>query len=137
MSPYGEYAASAAYQAVIAVFGPVEPYVTIRAAEERHIDALIRQLQRMDVTVPPNPYAGKIPAPSDLQAAASAWATGEVANVAMYDRLLATVDGDATLTRVLRNLRRASQDVHLPAFRLAAENGGQLTQDQMRDLGMH
>ena len=49
MSPVGEYAAAAMYQAVIDEFGPVEPYVTIKSAEERHIDALIRQLDRYGV----------------------------------------------------------------------------------------
>ncbi len=136
MSPVGEYAASASYQAVITKFGPVEPYVSIQAAEERHIGALTRQLQRLGVTVPPNPYTGKIPAPTELVAASTAWATGEVNNVAMYDRLLASVSSDAALTRVFGNLRRASQDMHLPAFRAAADNGGQLTRDQMTALGL-
>lgn len=136
MSPVGEYAASASYQGVIDRFGPVEPYLSVQAAEERHIDALTRQLQRLGVTVPANPYAGKIAAPTDLRAAASAWAAGEVNNVAMYDRLLTKTSGDAALTRVFGNLRRASQEMHLPAFRAAAAHGGQLTPDQMRELGM-
>ncbi|WP_298585203.1 hypothetical protein [uncultured Kocuria sp.] len=135
MSPEGEYAASAQYQAVIAEFGPVEPYVSIQAAEERHIDALTRQLERRGVTVPPNPYAGTIPAPADLEAAATAWAAWEVDNVALYDRLLDEVGGDQALTRVFSNLRSASQESHLPAFEAAAANGGRLTPEQMRDLG--
>ena len=40
----GEYAAAAMYQAVIDEFGQVEPYVSIKEGEERHIDALVRQL---------------------------------------------------------------------------------------------
>ena len=137
MSPDGEYAASASYQAVIAAYGTVEPYVSIQAAEERHIDALTRQLQRLGVTVPPNPYVGKIPAPKNLKTAATNWATGDVANVAMYDRLAAAAKGDAALTRVFGNLRRASQEMHLPAFTAAAESGGTLTRDQMTALGLH
>ena len=137
MSSDGEDAASASYQAVIAAYGTVEPYVSIQAAEERHIDALTRQLQRLGVTVPPNPYVGKIPAPTDLKTAATNWATGEVANVAMYDRLAAAAKGDAALTRVFGNLRRASQEMHLPAFTAAAESGGTLTRDQMTALGLH
>ncbi|MEI2828032.1 MAG: hypothetical protein V9F04_17730 [Dermatophilaceae bacterium] len=137
MGPDGEYAASASYQAVIAAYGPVEPYVSIQAAEERHIDALTRQLQRLGVTVPANPYVGTIPAPKDLTTAAKNWATGEVANVAMYDKLAAAAKGDAALTRVFGNLRRASQEMHLPAFTAAAESGGTLTRDQMTALGLH
>jgi hypothetical protein len=136
MSPDGEYKASAEYQAVIDEFGPVEPYVSIQAAEERHIDALTRRLERLGVAVPPNPYAGTISAPADLEAAAEAWATEEVDNVALYDRLLAEVSGDSALTRVFTNLRRASQEVHLPVLESAAANGGQLTRERMADLGL-
>lgn len=137
MSPDGEYASSAAYQAVIDTFGPVEPYVSIQAAEERHIDALTRRLERFGVEAPPNPYVGTIPAPEDLEAAATAWATEEVDNIALYDRLLAQAEADPALTRVFTNLRRASQEEHLPAFEAAAANGGQLTREQMAELGLH
>lgn len=136
MSPVGEYAAAAMYQAVIDEFGQVEPYVTIKAAEERHISALIRQLDRYGVEVPENPYIGVVAAPADLTSAAKVWAIGEIDNVAMYDELLASVT-DSNLIRVLTNLRRASQDSHLPMFEAAAENGGVLTADQMATMGMH
>jgi len=130
MSPDGEYAAAASYQAVIDLYGPVEPYMTIKAGEERHIDALIRQLNRLGYEAPENPYLGEIEAPADLQTAAEAWAVGEVANVEMYDDLLELVD-DGNIERVLTNLRRASLESHLPLFELAAENGGTLDRDQM------
>lgn len=134
MGSDGEYAASASYAAVISAFGEVEPYVTIRDAEERHIAALIRQLERDGVTVPANPYLGKFSAPADLQTAATAWAEGEVANVEMYDALLAQTT-DANLVKVLTNLRRASLESHLPTFTAAAENGGTLTSEQMAAIG--
>lgn len=129
-SPEGEYAAAAMYQAVIDEFGNVEPYVSIKEGEERHIDALTRQLERMGYEVPPNPYLGEVSAPADLQSAAEAWAIGEIANVEMYDALLSKTE-DETLVRVLENLRRASLESHLPLFELAAENGGSLTPEQM------
>ena len=43
MDPEGEYAAYAMYSAVIVEFGSVEPYVSIREAEGRHIEAIIDQ----------------------------------------------------------------------------------------------
>jgi hypothetical protein len=118
------------YQAVIDEFGDVEPYVSIKEGEERHIDALTRQLERMGYEVPENPYLGEVSAPADLQSAAEAWAVGEIANVDMYDELLTQTD-DETLIRVLENLRRASLESHLPLFELAADNGGSLTPEQM------
>lgn len=125
MSPVGEYAAAAAYLAVLDSFGMVEPYATILDGELRHIAALTRQLERSGVEVPENPYLELIAAPADLQTAAEAWAQGEIDNVALYDELLAQAD-DARLVKVLGNLRRASLESHLPLFEAAAAAGGTL-----------
>ena len=132
MGADGEYAALASYQAVLDEYGDVEPYATIMAAEARHADALIRQLDRLGVVAPENPYLGDISAPADLQTAAAAWAEGEVQNVELYDQLIADAESDQVI-KVLNNLRSASLDSHLPAFELAAENGGVLTKDQMQN----
>lgn len=126
MGPDGEYAALASYQAVLDEFGQVEPYATIKAAEARHAEALVRQLNRMGVDTPAeNPYLGLIAAPADLQTAAEAWAVGEIANVELYDELIAQATHER-LIEVFENLRRASDESHLPAFEAAAQNGGTL-----------
>lgn len=130
MGPDGEYAAAASYEAVLNEYGMVEPYATIYQAELRHIDALIRQLEKLGVEVPANPYTGKIKAPGDLVTAATAWAEGEILNVELYDALIKKTSNE-NLLKVLGNLRRASLDSHLPAFQLAAKNGGTLTPEQM------
>ena len=133
--PEGEYAAYAMYTAVIKKFGEVEPYVSIREAEARHIEALKRLLDRYGVAYPEeNPYLGKVSAPESLEEAARAWAEGEVKNVAMYDRLLAAVADYPDAVRVFENLRRASQERHLPAFQAAAESGGTLSPEAMQSL---
>lgn len=124
MAPHGEYFAAAAYQAVLDEYGPVEPYASIREQELRHIAALQRQLQRLGVEVPDDPWPGIPQAPADLQTAAEDWAEGEVDNVARYDRLAAQAEGDAQVTRVFENLRRSSQESHLPLFREAAAHDG-------------
>jgi hypothetical protein len=130
MGPDGEYAAAASYLAVLDKYGAVEPYQTIYQAELRHIDALIRQLERLGAEVPENPYLGKITAPDDLVSAAKAWAEGEVLNVELYDQLISKTD-TANLLKVLGNLRIASLESHLPAFELAAQGDGTLTAEQM------
>ena len=135
--PEGEYAAYAMYNAVIDKYGDVEPYVTIREAEARHITALQRQLDKYGIDYPTeNPYIGKVEAPDSLEAAAKAWADGEIANVEMYDRLLAQVPADEypDVVRVFENLRAASLNAHLPIFQAAAENGGTLTTEQMQEI---
>ncbi|MFV0461108.1 MAG: ferritin-like domain-containing protein [Actinomycetales bacterium] len=131
MDPEGEYAAAASYQAVIDRYGPVEPYVSIHAAELRHVQALTRQLERLGVSVPQNPWTDQVSAPADLPTAAQAWADGEVANIALYDALMADSAQDSRLQRVFANLRRASQEEHLPMFRAAAAGDGTLTAEQM------
>lgn len=124
--PEGEYAAHAAYSAVIEKFGDVQPYLNIREAEARHIAALERQLEKYGVPLPTNQYAGKANAPDSLLAAAKDEVKAEERNVALYDRLFSKVGAYPDLTRVFTNLRRASQDNHLPEFKAAAENGGRL-----------
>jgi hypothetical protein len=130
MGPEGEYAAAASYLAVLDKYGSVEPYQTIYQAELRHIDALIRQLERLGEEVPENSYLGKITAPEDLVSAAEAWAIGEVLNVELYDQLISKTQ-NANLLNVLGNLRIASLESHLPAFELAAQGDGTLTAEQM------
>ena len=130
MGPEGEYAAAASYLAVLDKYGSVEPYQTIYQAELRHIDALIRQLERLGEEVPENPYLGKITAPDNLVSAAEAWAVGEVLNVELYDQLISKTQ-NANLLKVLGNLRIASLESHLPAFELAAQGDGTLTAEQM------
>jgi hypothetical protein len=130
MGPEGEYAAAASYEAVLNKYGSVEPYATIYQAELRHINALVRQLERLGEPVPANPYTGKIMAPKDLTTAAEAWALGEILNVELYDDLIPKTD-NANLLKALGNLRSASLEMHLPAFELAAKNDGTLTPEQM------
>ncbi|MDV3222241.1 hypothetical protein [Intrasporangium sp.] len=124
----------ATYAAVIDKYGDLEPYVTIRAAEQRHADALTRQLERLGVDAPDNAYLGTLQAPGDLIAAAKAGVANEIANIRRYDTLL-TQTTDASLTRVLTNLRRASETAHLPMFEAAADSDGTLTEQEMTDLG--
>ena len=130
MGPEGEYAAAASYLAVLEKYGSVEPYQSIYDAELRHIDALIRQLERDGEAVPENPYLGKITIADNLVSIAEAEAAVEVLNVQMYDQLITRTD-NANLLKVLGNLRSASLESHLPAFELAAQGDGTLTADQM------
>jgi hypothetical protein len=59
-----EYKAEATYDAVIARFGPVRPFINIVEAERRHARALIRQCERLGIVPRPNRWAGKISAPA-------------------------------------------------------------------------
>jgi hypothetical protein len=110
-----EYRACATYDQVLRDFGQVLPFTRIREAEERHIDALHTLFARYGLPVPKNPWLGQIPHYTSLHEACEAGVTAEIANGALYDRLLAATRREDIL-RVFRNLRDASQQRHLPAF---------------------
>ena len=120
-----ERKAQATYAAVIARFGPVQPFANIIAAEQRHAAALERQLQRLGVAVAPDPWSGKVAAPSSLAEACESAVQGEVENIALYDRLIPMI-ADPAAREVMENLQAASRERHLPAFRrcLERERGG-------------
>lgn len=117
-----EYRAWATYDQVIADFGEVRPFINIREAEARHMAALQLLFARYGVPVPANPWPGKVERYASLQAACEAGVAAEIANAAMYDRLLSMTQRSDILT-VLRNLQEASQQRHLPAFQRCAERG--------------
>ena len=124
--PDGEQAAHAQYAAVLKKFGDVQPYAFIIKAEENHIAALERQLQKYGIAIPTNRFAGSVTAPPTLEEAAKAAIAGEERNVAMFDVALEKVSGRPDLVRVFTHLRDASQNAHLPAFKTALANGGKV-----------
>ena len=115
-----EYRAWATYDQVIADFGEVPPFSNIRAAEARHIEALCMLFARYGLPVPENPWPGKVMRYASLRAACEAGVAAEIANGAMYDRLLRATPRPDILT-VLRNLQGASQQRHLSAFQRCAQ----------------
>lgn len=119
--PSGEYAAYAAYSAVILKFGPVEPFKTILSAEARHIAALKMQMEKYGMAVPANQWMGTITAPATLTDAALMGVEAEKNNAAMYDQLIVEAKDYPDLVRTFGNLQDASYDNHLPAFEAAAE----------------
>lgn len=118
-----EYRAWATYDQVIADFGEVPPFNNIRQAEARHIDALCALFARYGLPVPANPWPGRVERYANLQAACEAGVAAEIANGAMYDRLLqATARPD--ILAVLNNLQEASQQRHLQAFQRCVQGRG-------------
>ena len=83
-----EYLAWATYDQVIADFGEAPPFINIREAEGRHIEALCTLFARYGLPVPENPWPGKVARYASSQAACEAGVSAEIANGEMYDRLL-------------------------------------------------
>lgn len=115
-----EHHAWATYDQVIHDFGLVRPFSNIRDAEARHIEALLSLFEQHDLAPPPNPWPGKVERYPNLRDACAAAVEAEIANAALYERLLGSSDRADILT-VFRNLRDASQERHLPAFRRCVE----------------
>lgn len=118
-----EYRAWATYDQVIADFGEVLPFFHIRDSETRHIDAIRGLLERHGLSVPGNPWLGRTERYTSVQQACEAGVAAEIANGEMYERLLG-VTTRHDVASVLRNLKDASQQRHLPAFRRCAERSG-------------
>ena len=115
-----EYNAFSTYDQVIADFGEVRPFLNIRGAEARHIDALLGLFGRYNVRPPANQWPGKVDRYPSIRDACAAAVEAEIANAALYERLLAST-GRSDILMVFRNLRDASQERHLAAFRRCVE----------------
>ena len=115
-----EYLAWATYDQVIADFGEVRPFSNIRAAEGRHIEALLELFACYGLPVPENPWPGKVTRYVSLQEACEAGVAAEIANGEMYERLLQATERPDILA-VLHNLQEASQQRHLRAFQRCVE----------------
>ncbi|MGB5176412.1 MAG: DUF2202 domain-containing protein [Thermoanaerobaculia bacterium] len=110
-----EYKARAFYDAVIERFGPVRPFVPIRDAETRHIEALVRLHDVYSLSAPSDPHSGRLEAPDSVQEACHMAVDAEIDNAALYDEILGKVV-EADVIVVFEQLRDASLYNHLPAF---------------------
>ena len=115
-----EFKAWATYDQVIDDFGPIRPFINIREAEARHINALLGIFNVHGLTPPDNTWIGKTPRYESVEAACAAAAQAEVDNAELYERVMQRSDRPEILT-VFRHLRDASQQRHLPAFRRCVE----------------
>lgn len=111
-----EYRAYFTYEGVTDDLEPDFPFSVIRDSEESHFTALANLYTKRGVAVPESDWSlANVPRYATRIAACDAAVLGEVANIAMYDRLLAlTLPVD--VRQVFESLRAASNDRHLPAF---------------------
>ena len=121
-----EYRAWATYDWVIRDFGEVRPFINIRDAEARHIEALRSLFVSYSLPFPENSWHDRVPRYTSLREACVAGVAAEVENSRLYERLLEST-GRPDLLAVFHNLQKASQQRHLPAFQRCVEryrNGG-------------
>ena len=123
-----EYQARALYRKVIQAFGPVRPFVNIIEAEQRHIEALLPLFESYGFPVPQDDWDERIKSPASLLEACRLGVEAEIANAAMYDRLLASTQAPDART-VFRHLQAASRERHLPAFQRCVARGARSAPD--------
>jgi len=123
-----EYHAEAFYEAVMAKFGEVRPFVNIIEAERRHASMLADVMKTYGLDVPKNTQIGsaemKAAVPATLGDACRMGVDAEIANRDLYQKaLLPAAVGHADIRAVFERLSAASDNNHLPAFqRCAARN---------------
>lgn len=123
-----EYRAEATYKAVIDAFGEVRPFINIIEAERRHADRAKAEMDRLEISYDTvNPYLGTISAPPTILAACEQGVTAEIENIALYDRILPTIE-DEQVRETLGRLQWASRERHLPAFQRCVSRGGKMGQ---------
>jgi hypothetical protein len=113
----------ALYAAVVAAHGEVRPFSNAVHAEARHAALLEGALTGRGLPVPERPAAAAAPAGAVAEACAAAVA-GERANVALYDRLLATGPRPDDVRAAFEHNRWASLERHLPAFERCVARAG-------------
>ncbi|WP_078409403.1 ferritin-like domain-containing protein [Priestia abyssalis] len=113
-----EFLAQARYDSVIEKFGPVRPFTQIKAAEQRHIEALLPLFKQYNVIIPVNDAARFINIPQAAEDALEAGVSAEINNIAMYDKLLKIPDFPPNVENVFSRLGHASRN-HLSALQAA------------------
>jgi len=111
-----EFHAEQIYLRVLADHGNVLPFFNVVVAEQRHSAALAGVLERRGLDVPTSDWdLDNVPRFATVPEACAAAALAEVANIAIYDRLLVG-ELPTDVRNVFTNNRRASLERHLPAF---------------------
>ena len=110
-----EFKAWATYDQVIEDFGPIRPFINIRDAEARHIDALLDIFREYKLEPPENTWIGKTPRYDSVSSACAAAVQAEIDNAELYERIIQSTERPGILT-VFQDLHDASQQRHLPAF---------------------
>ena len=114
-----EYLAHGEYAYVLETFGDQAPFNNIVSAEAQHITEMTVLFEKYNLAVPADESADHIQRAADVREALDNCATGEVDNIAMYNKFLEQDIPDdvrATFTA----LRNASEG-HLQAFNKSLE----------------
>lgn len=118
-----EYFAWATYDQINKDFNNPRPFINIQQAETRHSERLKQLFTTYNLPIPENPWIGKTTKFPTVIEACKAGVNAEIINKQLYDKLFKSTAREDILI-VYKNLQRASQENHLPAFQRCSEGGG-------------
>ncbi len=118
-----EYLATATYEQVNRKFDDPRPFVNIVEAERRHAERLKALFLKYGIAIPDNPWPGNVQKFSSVTEACKASVEGEVLNRDLYTRLFKTTKRP-DIVATFKDLQRASEENHLPAFERCSTGGG-------------
>ncbi len=110
-----EFNAYSTYAAIVAQFGELRPVSMIMNAEAQHMNAWAFLFERYGVALP-ELQAPELPTLATYTDAVILARDAEIANIDLYDVMLATLADYPDMVQVVTNLRDASLNHHLPAF---------------------
>ena len=85
-----EYDALASYQAIVAQYGEVRPFTNLIVAETTHISLLTPLFETYGVALVNGPSSSEIVVPATLTESLTLGREAELANIAMYEKFLAS-----------------------------------------------
>ena len=111
-----EYLAWSIYDQVNKDFDNPRPFINIQKAEARHRDRLKSLFEKYKMPIPENKWIGNAPKYKSVAEACKSGVDAEIANRDLYTRLFKTTERDDILG-IYKDLQRASDENHLPAFK--------------------
>lgn len=118
-----EYLAWATYNQINKDFNNPRPFINIQQSEARHIERLKSLFETYKLPIPENKWVGAVPKVASVGEACKAGVDAEIVNKQLYDKLFKSTDREDILM-IYRNLQRASEENHLPAFERCGQGGG-------------
>ncbi len=118
-----EYLATATYEQVNRDFNDPRPFVNIVKGEQRHAERLKALFTQYGIAIPENPWPDNVQKFSSVVEACKASVEGEILNRDLYTQLFKTTERP-DIVAAYKDLQRASEDNHLPAFERCSSGGG-------------
>lgn len=113
-----ERKARATYEAVIAQFGSIRPFINIIRAEEQHIAMVKALFDKYGVSIPQDTTTVGV-LPESFAEACQIGVDAEIANDALYQKMIPQIAQEDIKT-VFTSLAAMSLQMHLPAFERCA-----------------